>query len=63
MEKELGKIDTEIEKLDKKLNNQGFVGKAPAAVIEKVKDQHQALVEKKEKMTLNLEKIQSIERT
>ena len=63
IEKELGKIDAEIEKLDKKLNNQGFVAKAPAAVIEKAKDQHQAFVDKKDKIALNLEKIKSIDLT
>jgi valyl-tRNA synthetase len=61
LQKEIGKIDTEIEKLDKKLNNKGFTSKAPEAVIDKVKAQHHALAEKKEKLSLNLVKIQSFD--
>jgi valyl-tRNA synthetase len=35
--KEQGKIAEDIERLEKKLSNQGFLSKAPAAVIEKEK--------------------------
>ena len=34
LEKELEKFDKEVERVQKKLSNQGFVAKAPAAVIE-----------------------------
>jgi len=35
--KEQAKLNQEIERIDKKLNNQGFVAKAPAAVVEEQK--------------------------
>jgi len=35
--KESAKLNQEIERIDKKLNNQGFVAKAPAAVVEEQK--------------------------
>lgn len=37
LQKEMGKLDVEIEKLAGKLNNSGFVDKAPAALVEKEK--------------------------
>jgi len=61
LEKEIAKIDTEIEKLNKKLNNPGFVNKAPEAVVDKVKSQHLEYAEKKEKLTSNLSRIQSLQ--
>lgn len=38
LEKEVEKTKQEIVRLESKLNNQGFVAKAPAAVVEKEKD-------------------------
>ncbi|MCK5783109.1 MAG: class I tRNA ligase family protein, partial [Desulfobacterales bacterium] len=61
LEKEIAKIDTEVEKLNKKLNNPGFVNKAPEAVVDKVKGLHLEYVEKKDKLTVNLNKIQSLQ--
>ncbi|NLC07196.1 MAG: hypothetical protein GX755_04405, partial [Syntrophomonadaceae bacterium] len=37
LEKEVDLMDQEISRLDKKLSNQGFLAKAPAAVIDKEK--------------------------
>lgn len=61
LEKEIAKIDVEIVKLDKKLTNPGFVNKAPEEVVGKVKLQHQEYIEKKEKLTANLGRIQSLQ--
>lgn len=61
LEKEITKIDSEIEKLNKKMNNPGFVNKAPESVVDKVKNQYQEYVEKQEKLTANLDKIQSLQ--
>ena len=38
LNKEVEKLDKEITRISKKLGNEGFVAKAPAAVIEKEKD-------------------------
>ena len=53
--KEVEKVNKEIERLEKKLNNEGFVAKAPAEVIAgekeklaKYQDSKQALVERLE---------------
>jgi valyl-tRNA synthetase len=61
LEKEISKIDAEVEKLNKKLNNPGFVNKAPEAVVDKVKSLHLEYVEKKDKLAVNLNKIQSLQ--
>ena len=37
MEKEKANLQKELERVDSKLNNQGFVAKAPAKVIEEEK--------------------------
>jgi len=61
LEKEISKIDVEIDKLNRKLSNPGFVNQAPAPVVEKTKDQFAENVEKKEKLAVNLKRIQSIQ--
>ena len=38
LEREIAKIETEILRLDKKLGNEGFLAKAPPAVIEAQQD-------------------------
>ena len=58
--KDINKL-VEVEKLDKKLNNPGFVNKAPEDVVDKVRSQYQEYVAKKEKLTVNLNRIQSLQ--
>ena len=48
LEKELEKFDKEVERVQKKLSNQGFVAKAPAAVIEGERAKEQDYLEKRE---------------
>jgi valyl-tRNA synthetase len=59
LEKELGKVAKELAALMKKLQNQDFLAKAPADVVAKVKDQQQGLLEKQQKLEVNLQKIRS----
>ena len=54
---EMKKNDGEIERIEKKLANEGFVAKAPAAVIECEKAKLKKYLEVKESLTLALEKL------
>ena len=57
LEKEIKKLAAELETVAKKLGNEGFLSKAPADVIEKVKQKQNALMEKEQKIRTNLDKI------
>ena len=61
LEKELKKLDSELATVAKKLENEGFLSKAPADVIEKVRQKQSALLEKQQKIQTNLDKIKSAE--
>ena len=50
LEKEAKKLDGEVERIEKKLNNPGFVAKAPAEVIETEKVKMADYAEKREKV-------------
>jgi len=57
LEKEINKLSAELSAVDKKLANSGFLSKAPADVIDKVKDKQSMLLEKQQKLQTNLERI------
>ncbi len=57
LERETGKLEAEIAKLDKKLANEQFLPKAPEAVIEEQRARRQELVEKLEKIKAALERL------
>jgi valyl-tRNA synthetase len=59
LKKEINKIRVELQTVSKKLNNEDFLSKAPAAVVEKARSRHQALDEKQQKLQANLEKIET----
>jgi len=61
LEKEIKKLDTELSTVAKKLGNDGFLSKAPADVIEKVRQKQSALLEKQHKIQGNLDKIREVE--
>ena len=61
LEKDIKKIATELGAVAKKLGNDGFLSKAPAEVIEKVKQKQSALLEKQQKIQANLDKIKKVE--
>ena len=61
LEKEIKKLAAELVTVSKKLENEGFLSKAPADVIEKVRLKHDALMEKRNKIQTNLDRIQEME--
>ncbi|MFZ3046541.1 MAG: valine--tRNA ligase, partial [Desulfatirhabdiaceae bacterium] len=63
LDKELKKINTDLDAVIRKLNNEDFLSKAPVDVIEKVKSKQSALVEKQTKLQMNIEKIRSIQKS
>jgi valyl-tRNA synthetase len=61
LEKEIKKLAAELKTVAKKLENEGFLSKAPAEVIEKVKQKQNTLLEKQQKFQTNLDKIKEVE--
>jgi len=60
LEKEIQKIDKDLVGVSKKLANEDFLSKAPQNVVDKVKERHNQLMEKRDKLNDNLNKIQKI---
>ena len=60
LEKEINKLAKELSAVSNKLSNENFLNKAPADVVEKVKEKNMALLEKQQKLQANLEKIKKI---
>jgi len=54
LEKELQKLDQEVERVQKKLSNEGFLAKAPAHVIEEERKKEQDYLEKRETVRARL---------
>jgi valyl-tRNA synthetase len=50
LEKELGTLHGEVERIEKKLSNQGFVAKAPAKVIDEEKEKLADYTDKRDKV-------------
>ena len=59
LEKEINKLVIELTKVGKKLANEGFLNKAPADVIEKVREKQSVLLEKQQKLQMNLDRIKA----
>ncbi len=60
LQKEIGKIDTELSTLNKKLGNEDFLKKAPEAVVNKVKHQQAAFSEKRQALEMHLTRIEAL---
>ncbi len=60
LEKELEKNTKELLGIQKRLNNESFLDKAPEDVIAKVKNQHVILEETNEKLVVNLERFKKM---
>jgi valyl-tRNA synthetase len=61
LEKEINKLTLELTKISKKLNNEDFLGKAPEHVVEKVKDKHEAFIQKQQNLQMHLDKIKALD--
>ena len=57
LEKEIGKLDKELTGIAKKLNNEGFLSKAPAEVVADVREKQGVLAEKQDKLRATLERV------
>ncbi|MDF2606715.1 MAG: valS [Bacillales bacterium] len=57
LEKELAKLNSEVDRVQKKLANQGFVAKAPAAVIEEERAKEADYIEKRNTVLQRLEEL------
>ena len=60
LEKEIAKLAKENEGLTRKLANEQFVSKAPADVVEKVRQRQTGLLKKIERLQTNLDKIKAV---
>ncbi len=60
LRKEIKKIEKEIAGSNKKLSNQDFLEKAPADIVEKVKEKVEALLQKQDKLNQNLSFLEAI---
>jgi len=61
LEKEIVKLSKETAAASKKLSNEDFLAKAPEDVVRKAEEKHHLLVEKRQKLQANLDKIKGIE--
>ncbi|WP_047981696.1 valine--tRNA ligase [Ornithinibacillus contaminans] len=57
LEKELDKWTNEVERVEKKLSNQGFIAKAPEAVVEEEKSKQKDYLDKQAKVKARLEEL------
>jgi valyl-tRNA synthetase len=62
LEKEIKKLSNELAGVLKKLENDAFLKKAPAPVVDKVKEKHERLIEKQQKLQLNLDKVKELDK-
>ncbi|GEK58063.1 valine--tRNA ligase [Marinococcus halophilus] len=58
LQREKDKLDKEVERVTKKLNNEGFVSKAPAHVVEEEKEKQKDYEQKREKVTARMKELQ-----
>ena len=59
LEKEMLKLDKDLGTVTKKLNNESFLGKAPADVIEEVRGKQAGLTAKRDKLAATLNQVKS----
>ncbi|MCK5554169.1 MAG: class I tRNA ligase family protein, partial [Deltaproteobacteria bacterium] len=63
LEKEIRKVEKDMEIVVRKLSNDGFISKAPAEVVEKVKAKREALLIREKKLRESLGEILKIEQS
>jgi valyl-tRNA synthetase len=59
LEREIGKLAKELEGIEKKLNNAGFLAKAPDNVVAEVREKQALMTEKRAKLSATLKKVKS----
>jgi len=59
LEKEIAKLSKELSAVSGKLNNENFLSKAPGEIVDKVREKHDTLQEKKARLRSNLDKIKT----
>jgi len=59
LEKEIAKLNKELSAVSSKLSNENFLSKAPGEIVDKVREKHDTLQEKKARLHSNLEKIRT----
>ncbi len=60
LEKGIGKLNKELIGMNKKLSNADFLNKAPAKVVEGVREKHDAMLEKQQALEATLKRIKEI---
>lgn len=60
LEKELNLLNSEVERVDKKLSNPGFVNKAPQHVVAEEKAKKKDYSDKREKVLARLNELKSL---
>ncbi|MEB3100389.1 valine--tRNA ligase [Ferviditalea candida] len=60
LEKELATLNGEVERVEKKLSNEGFIAKAPAKVIEEEKAKQADYADKRDKVLARLEELKNV---
>ena len=58
--KDIAKAEAEMAKIDKKLNNPGFMAKAPDAVVEENRERRQAEVERRDRLAAALSRLEAL---
>jgi valyl-tRNA synthetase len=61
LEKEIGKLAADLKAVNKKLSNEDFLDKAPAAVVEKARGRQQVLDERRQKLTADLDRLKQMQ--
>ena len=61
VEKEIAGIDAELQKIQGRLGNKGFVARAPKEVVEKDRARSEELVGKREKLARHMARVTSVE--
>ncbi|EDP66274.1 Valyl-tRNA synthetase [alpha proteobacterium BAL199] len=58
--KEVGKVDGEIAKIDKKLSNEAFIAKAPEEVIEENRERRADELERRDRLSAALKRLEAV---
>jgi valyl-tRNA synthetase len=60
LEKEIGKLSKELSGMNKKLGNADFLNKAPAEVVDGVREKHAAMLEKQHALEATLQRVKDM---